>query len=85
MLPLPKEPEPFPLEEERVLELFALDPTLDPTHPELLPVLFKTSILERFLQTDLNSFVLFTMLPFFDELLYRKSFKDTREIYSDKP
>jgi len=33
----------------RVLELFALDPTLDPTHPELLPVLFKTSILERFL------------------------------------
>ena len=26
-----------------------LDPTLAPTHPELLPVLFKTSILERFL------------------------------------
>ena len=25
------------------------------------------------------------MLPFFDELLFRKSFKDTREIYSDKP
>jgi hypothetical protein len=49
LLPLPKEPEPFPLEEERVLELFALDPKLDPTHPELLPVLFKTSILERFL------------------------------------
>jgi len=48
LLPLPKEPEPFPLE-ERVLELFALDPTLDPMHPELLPVLFKTSILERFL------------------------------------
>ena len=51
MLPLSKEPEPFPLEEERVLELFALDPT----HPELLPllpvlpVLFKASILERFL------------------------------------
>lgn len=42
----------IPLEEERVLELFALDPTLDPTHIELLPllpVLFKTSILERFL------------------------------------
>jgi hypothetical protein len=52
LLPLPKEPEPFPLEEERVIELFALDPTLDPTHIELLPllpVLFKTSILERFL------------------------------------
>jgi hypothetical protein len=48
LLPLSKEPEPFPLEEERVLELFALDPT----HPELLPllpVLFKVSILERFL------------------------------------